>query len=232
MHGFRERPDQIGRARARQMASSFGRELRIARVTAGLTQRRLGVRARVSQQMVSQAERGDPNLSLSSRCRLAAASGHELNWRLYPVAGIPLRDSGQLGLASAIVNAAHARWQAQLEVPVAPGDLRAADLVLRGESELVHVEIERALVDAQAQIRSAHVKRDVIAQGEDRPVRLVIAVTDTPATRARLAPFREILSRTFPVTSRQIWYAIRHGEPVGGDGILFVRAPRTVPGST
>jgi transcriptional regulator with XRE-family HTH domain len=231
MQGFRRRPDQIGRARSRQIAASFGRELRIARVTAGLTQRQLGGRARVSQQMVSQAERGDPSLSLSSRCRLAAACGHELNWRLYPAAGIPLRDSGQLGVASVIVNATHPSWRAQLEVPVAPGDLRAADLILRSDTELVHVEIERSLVDAQAQIRSAHLKRDVIAHGADQPVRLVIAVTDTRATRARLAPFRELLERTFPITSRQIWYAIRNGQAVGGDGILFVRAPRTAPPS-
>jgi hypothetical protein len=46
-----------------------------------------------------------------------------------------------------------------------------------------------------------------------------------------LAPFRELLERTFPITSRQIWYAIRNGQAVGGDGILFVRAPRTAPPS-
>jgi hypothetical protein len=182
--------------------------------------------------MVSQAERGDPNLSLSSRCRLAAACGHELNWRLYPVAGVRLRDSGQLGVASVIVKASHASWHAQLEVSVAPGDPRAADLVLRRDTELVHVEIERSLVDAQAQMRRAHLKRDALAQRAERPVRLVIAVTDTPATRTRLAPFREILGRTFPISSRQIWYALRNGEPVGGDGILFVRAPRTAPTGT
>jgi hypothetical protein len=57
-------------------------------------------------------------------------------------------------------------------------------------------------------------------------VQLVLAVPDTRAVRARLAKFGELISRTLPITSRSIWAALRSGEPVGGDGILFVRAPR------
>lgn len=199
-------------------------------MTAGLTQRALAGLAGLSQQEASKAEKGATDLSLDARCRLASACGHEIGWRLYPVATVRMRDSGQLGIAQAIVSAAHSNWRPQLEVPVAQGDpragdLRAADLVLTGSEEIIHVEIERALVDLQAQLRSAQLKREALAAAEERPIRLVLAIPDTRTSRARLAPFAELIARTLPVRSARAWRAIRDGEPLSGDGILFVRAP-------
>jgi transcriptional regulator with XRE-family HTH domain len=213
-------------ARARHLSRAFGRELRVARMTAGLTQLQMAKLAGISQQQVSLVERGIGDLSLVSRCRLAAACGHELGWRLYPVATVRLRDSGQMALAQVITAPAHPSWRASLEVPVAHGDPRAADLVLAGPTEIIHVEIERALVDFQAQLRSAQRKREELAAQHARPIRLVLAVPDTKTTRAQLAPFEELLAQTMPAVSREIWRAIRTGESLSDDGILFVRAPR------
>ena len=227
MRPFRVRHAEAGRARARYLATAFGRELRIARMTAGLSQHRLATLAGASQTEVSKAERGLLDVSLEARCRLAAACGHELGWRLYPVATVRLRDSGQLALAQAIVSAAHPSWRPRLEVPVAPGDLRAADLVLTGPTEIIHIEIERALVDFQAQLRSAQLKREPLAAQDHRPIRLVIAVPDAPTSRARLAPFTQLTTQTMPASSGAIWRAIRGGEALSSDGILFVRAART-----
>jgi transcriptional regulator with XRE-family HTH domain len=190
----------------------------------GLTQRQLARLAGVSQAEVSKAERATVDVSLEARCRLAAACGHELGWRLYPVATVRLRDSGQLALAQTIVGAAHPTWRPRLEVPVAPGDPRAADLVLTGPIEIIYIEIERALVDFQAQLRSAQVKRELLATQDQRAIRLVVAVPDTKATWERLAPFKQLIAQTIPATSRAIWRAIRSGQALGADGILFVRA--------
>jgi transcriptional regulator with XRE-family HTH domain len=121
MDSFRSKSAPKGLARARYLSSAFGRELRIARMTAGLTQLEMGKVARISQQQVSLVERGIGDLSLVRRCRLAAACGHELGWRLHPVATVRLRDSGQLALAQAITAEAHPGWRARLEVPIAPG---------------------------------------------------------------------------------------------------------------
>ncbi len=221
---FRSRPASIGRSRAKYLAASFGRELRIARMSAGLTQADIARLAGVSQQQVSAAELGVGDTSLDVRCRLAAACGHELGWRLHPVATVRLRDSGQLALAQLIVAAAHPTWRPRLEVPVVRGDPRAADLVLTGPAEVIHIEIERALVDFQAQLRSAQVKRDLMAAQDQRPIRLVLAVPDTTATKQRLAPFAQLMTQAMPASSRTIWRAIRGGEPLNDDGILFVRA--------
>lgn len=223
MRSLRAKPADIGRMRARLLADRFGTELRLARISAGLTQRRLAQRAGVSQQEVSRAERGSLRTTLETRCRLAAACGTELGWRLYPVATVGLRDSGQLDVAQAIVRVAHPRWAAGLEVPVNEGDLRAADLVLESDDEVVLIEVERTLVDFQAQLRAAQLKRDSLALRMGRPVRLVLAVPDTASVRARLAPYVDLIARSLPISSRTIWAALRGKSEVGGDGILFVR---------
>lgn len=226
MRSFRGRPADVGLARSRHLTILFGRELRLARMLAGLTQAQVARLAGVSQTEVGRAERGIGDHSLDARCRLAAACGHELGWRLYPVATVRLRDSGQLAIAQAIVQAAHPNWQARLELPVAPGDRRAADLVLTSATEILHVEIERALVDIQAQLRSGQLKREALAAQLKRQVRLVIAVPDTRATRVRLSPFVELIARALPASSASTWRALRSGEALSEDGILFVRPPR------
>lgn len=230
MTTFRSRRRDAGAPRARWLAIRFGQELRLARVAAGLTQRQLGTLAGVTQQRVSRAERGSTAVALDARCRLAAATGHELGWRLYPVASVRLRDSGQLALAQAIVNSAHPVWNVQLEVPVADGDPRAADVILSGPQGVTHIEIERILVDVQAQLRSGQVKRQALAEHIRQRVDFVLAVADTRANHARVAPFVDLLERTLPVTSREAWAAIRAGTPLGGDGILFVRVRGATPG--
>lgn len=224
MQQFRQRPAGVGRSRSRHLGAAFGRELRIARLTAGLTQAALAGLAGLSQQEVSKAEQGWTDISLDARCRLAAACGHELGWRLYPVTTVRLRDSGQMPIAQAITALAHSNWRPRLEVPIAQGDPRAADLVLEGPSQVIHIEIERALVDFQAQLRSAQLKREALLASLGKGVRLVIAIPDTRATRARLAPFAELLAGTLPAGSREIWRSIRTGSPLKSDGILFVRS--------
>jgi transcriptional regulator with XRE-family HTH domain len=224
MRTFHSTAVSRGHARTRALAIRFAAELRIARVNSGLTQAQLAASAGVTQQLVSLAELGDPDVSLDVRCRLAASCGQELGWRLYPVGGVRLRDSGQMALAQTIVQAAHVSWRASIEVPVAPNDPRAADLVLASTDEIIHIEIERSLVDFQAQVRAAHLKRDLLAQASPQPVPLIIGVPDSRTTHSRLAPFAELIARTFPAPSGQIWRALRRGEPLGEDGILFVRA--------
>jgi transcriptional regulator with XRE-family HTH domain len=226
MRSFRSHPSDIGRARARQLAAWYGNELRIARVSAGLTQAQLARVAEVTQQEVSRAESGRLAVSLEIRCRLAAACGHELRWRLHPVATVSLRDSGQLKLAETILRAAHASWVPELEAPVAPGDPRAADILFRRTDELAEIEIERALVDFQAQLRAAQLKRLAIAERDSRSVRLVIAVPDSDTSRARLRTHADLIRRTLPVPTRRIWASLRSGEAIGGDGLLFVRPTR------
>jgi transcriptional regulator with XRE-family HTH domain len=225
MQGLRAKPAHIGQQRAVQLRHRFGGELRLARLTAGLTQRQLGRLAKVSQGFVSSVERGHRAASLAVCARMAAACGHQLAVRLYPSRSIPLRDSGQLALVESITARAATSWHARMEFPIGSGDLRAADLVLEGAREVIHIEVERSLVDLQAQLRAAQLKREALAQRFDRPVRLVIAVPDRRSARNLVRALVVAGSRALPISSRTIWQAIRDGSTLGADGFLFVPLP-------
>jgi len=222
MHGFKANAADIGMTRLRMVASRFGAELRVARMASGLTQRQVANRAGVSQSLIASAEAGDPGLSLAVRCRMAAATGHELALKLYPTSSVPLRDSGQLKVAQRIADAANPWWRSRFEVPTGPGPMRAADMLLESAEEVLHVEIERSLIDFQAQLRAAEVKRTSLASTDRRPVRLVIAVPATATTRRALKEHTGVIQRALPVPSRSIWHAIRTGSRVGGDGLLLM----------
>jgi hypothetical protein len=99
-------------------------------------------------------------------------------------------------------------------------------MLLAHAMERVQVEIERMIVDFQAQLRSAQLKRNALASGDPRPVRLVIAVPDTRATRRMLTDLDAVMAATLAVPSRRIWHGLRTGTPIGGDGLLFVRTDR------
>jgi transcriptional regulator with XRE-family HTH domain len=226
MRTLLNRREDIGRQRARELTLRFGRELRIARVTAGLSQADLGRLVGVTQAHVSLVERGDRTPSWDVACLLAAATGSELGLRLFPAQGVSLRDSGQIAIAEAVAASAHPSWHVQVERPIGDGSRRAIDIALTNSVELVVGEIERGLVDFQAQYRAAALKRDVVASGTDMPVRLVLVVPPTRAIREVLAAHSQLLARVLPIGSPVISRGIRAGTPIGGDGILFVRAGR------
>jgi transcriptional regulator with XRE-family HTH domain len=225
---FRSRPIDIGRSRARYLRQRFGEELRVARVSAGLSQSQLARLAGVSQTTVSAVERGTRGVTMEVACRLAAGCGCELGVRLFPADGVALRDSGQLAMAEAVVAAANPVWHARLEVPVSSSDRRAADLVLEGQSEVLHIEIERRLVDLQAQLRSATLKRDALAARYAVPVRLILALPDRRSTRTVVQRMGAVMARTLPIGSARIRRTLITGEPLEGDGILFWPEPNRV----
>lgn len=219
--------DKLSAEQVRRIAERFGNEVQIARVGAGLSQRDLAARAGLTQAFVSQVERGQSVPGLESMVRLSTALGLSLSLRLFPGDGLKLRDSGQLDVALAIRKEVHSGCRVRLEEPIAYGsDRRAADMILETPIELVMLEIERGLVDFQAQYRAAQLKRATLAARVGRAVRLVIAVPDTRRNRKLLSQHQELISTALPVSSRQIWAAIRSGEPIGGDGLLWVRVKR------
>ena len=216
---------RIGRERAAFLRARLGSELRLARTTAGLTQRRMAAMAGVSQPFVSQVERGTRAPNLPTACALAAAAGSDLSLRLFPTRSISLRDSGQLELVRLIVGRADPAWKPRLEQPVGDGQ-RAADLVLIGPEQVLHIEVERALVDLQAQVRSAQLKRAELERLFARPTRLVLAMPGTRRTRRILGEVFAELSRAFPARTATIWRAIATGSNLSADGVLLLPTRR------
>jgi transcriptional regulator with XRE-family HTH domain len=224
MQTFRNRPTDVGRHRARELGQRYGRELRAMRVASGLSQRELARRAGISQGLLSRIERGLSIPSLDVAARLAAAMGGRLGFALYPGDGIGLRDSGQLQIAELIRAAVNPRSRVRLETPINPTrDRRAADMTVDLNAEVAMFEIERGLFDFQAQLRSGQLKRDALAARLGRPVRLVLVIADTHRNRRIVAQHAEIVRTALPLSSRQVWAALRAGAALGDDGLLWVR---------
>jgi hypothetical protein len=130
-------------------------------------------------------------------------------------------------IAEAIRTQAHPSWKVLLEVPVAPPpDQRAADLVLMQAEHAIHIEIERWLRDFQAQLRRGQLKRLALGERLERPVRFVLAVAESRSSRSVLAQHAAIVQAALPMNPRHVWAAIRSGEALAHDGLLFVRPPQ------
>jgi len=100
-------------------------------------------------------------------------------------------------------------------------DRRCADLLLIGPDEVIHVEVERWLVDFQAQLRAAQLKRQALSDHLSRRVRLVVAVPRTRRTRRLLAHVPAI-DQALPRTSAEVNRAIEDAAPLTEDGLLLV----------
>jgi transcriptional regulator with XRE-family HTH domain len=212
-------------------AEAFAAELEIAAAGSGVTQRQIATRARVSQSFVSRVQRRliIPDLAVAER--LASATGHRLSIKLLPGDGLRLRDTGQLRLAEVIREQAHPHWRVSLEVPAGlESDRRAADMVLTQTDHAMHIEIERWLRDLQAQLRRAQLKRMALTERLGRPVRLILALPDSRSTRLTVGEHAALIKAALPASSRVVWAAIRSGEGLAQDGLLFVRAPRRPSG--
>jgi len=215
---LRPRKSETARRLADELVRRVGKELRIARVTLGMSQADLARRVGIPQSTVSQIERGQLAASI------AAAVGMQLSVRLYPTGQVHLRDSGQLAIAQLLIAQSNAAWRPILEHPIgAAPDLRAADLVLVSPAEVIHLEIERNLGDFQAQLRAGMLKRDDLAKRYAQPVRFVLVLRDSARLRGIVNAYAPAITTVLPTMSRNILAGLRTGEPLGADGLLWVR---------
>jgi transcriptional regulator with XRE-family HTH domain len=219
----RARPD--GELRARRQAERIGSEIRLARSDLALTRAAAARRAGVAPDTARRVEAGDPSVTLETLCSVAGGVGLDIVVRAYPARPPGLRDSGQLRLAEQVCDVARARREATLEMPAGEHG-EAVDLALFGPQEVIAVEIERLVLDFQAQYRRAARKRDNLTTRHSRPVRLVLVIEDTRRNRAAVADHAAFLRQLLPAGSREILGALRSGRPLGRDGLLWLRRRR------
>ena len=196
----------------------FGRELRVARISSGMTQRETGGRIGKSASYVSRIERGRiAGVNMTDLVRHAAAVGLKPWFRLFPSVHRPL-DAPQLATLHRFRERLSAAWVIAIEVPVPiAGDLRAADAVISIPGCRCLVEVITRLADWQAQVRAARLKhRDL---GTDR---LVLVLADTTTNRRQLRGIPEAAMAEFPLRTRDTFIALRTGQDPGGDAIVLV----------
>ena len=210
--------------RADDQGRRVGRDVRLARTAAGISTTDAAHRAGVSRSTLERVEQGDAGVAVGTLCAVADSVGLDIVVHAYPGRGTSLRDRGQMAIAQHLAAIAHAAWTVSLEVPAGEHG-QAIDQVFWRADEIVAVEIVRHIGDYQGQYRPMTLKRDWLARMHRRPIRLVLAVEDLRSNRAALAPHIGLVSTVLPAGSRQILHAVRHGESLGADGLLWVRRP-------
>ncbi|HEY8952643.1 MAG TPA: helix-turn-helix domain-containing protein [Candidatus Dormibacteraeota bacterium] len=196
----------------------IGRELRLARITGGKTQRHIANKLGTSQSRVSIIERGRcSSATVLQLTRHAASVGLRLHIAAYP-GGRRLLDGPQLALLNRFRARIAAIWRWEQEVPIPiEGDLRAADARLTAGGTALVIEAITRLADVQAQTRAAQLKRrDLGAQ------RLILLLASTATNRRAVREAGPALSDAFPIASRSALEALAAGRDPGGDALLFL----------
>jgi transcriptional regulator with XRE-family HTH domain len=215
--GTRERPLDRARRAADHHRAEAAREIRLARINAGLSQRAVAKEARVSHATVGRVERNqEPELSLDLLDRLASVVGLEMTVRFYP-SGDPIRDAAHVALLARLRARLHPtlRWRTEVPLPIA-GDRRAWDAVIAGPGWTIGVEAETRLRDVQAVVRKVALKaRDGQLNG------LILLLADTRSNRAAVRAAADELDG-FRVHQRDALAALADGRGPDGDVLLIL----------
>lgn len=221
-----DRPMRRKRAKDRAVAQAarIGGAIKTARGITGFSVAAASARAGIADSTWRRVERGAPGASVATLCAMTDAVGLDFVAQIYPGRGPRLRDTGQLELAHVVSAMVSDAVTVSMEVPA--GDHgEAIDMVLWRPDEILAIEIERLMLDAQAQLRRLNLKREWLAARHRRPVRQVVIVEDTRRNRMALDPHLSLLRTTLSAGSREVFSAIRSGRTLGRDGLAWLRRP-------
>ena len=198
--------------------SALGREMRTARLTAGLTLAQVARAAGVTGQQIGRLERGRlKRFDALTLGRAMAAVGLTLAIRAYPD-GPPIRDAGHVALLGRLRARLAPVWRWRLEVPVVGlPDQRSWDAMAVLGRVAIAFEAETRLDDVQAQVRR------ILAKSVDgRADRVILVLADTRHNRIVLREARELLRSDFPLDTRAVMTTLRAGRDPGANGIVLL----------
>ena len=204
--------------RARLQLETVIRDLRVARLNAGLTQAAVARRVAVSRPLFAAWESGRITPTAVRLARWGAVVGLDVSIRAFP-GGSPLRDAGQLRILDRFQSAVGDAWAWRTEVPVSPDprDRRAFDALLSRGRQRIAVEVIVRLVDVQGQVRPILLKQQ--ASGVDR---VVLVLADSRLNRSALRSGHPTLMPAFPTPPRKAMAALRAGELPSANCVVLV----------
>jgi transcriptional regulator with XRE-family HTH domain len=183
----RETPLARAKRRALKALVEFGAEVLEARVSAGISQKALGLTVGMSGTKIGRIEAGKLlTLSWRDASLIAAVLGLDVKVSLFPN-GAKLRDEGHARRLASLLQHVARPLSDRTEVPLPqrpdqPTELRSWDSIIFGDRERTGVELEMRIRDAQA------VERRITAKRRDDPVdHFLLAIADTRNNRAILA---------------------------------------------
>ncbi|MEO5705344.1 MAG: helix-turn-helix transcriptional regulator [Candidatus Limnocylindrales bacterium] len=200
------------------MQFEMGREIRDARLSAGVTLRTAAGRVGFSHTQLRRLELGKiERLTVDHLSRGCAAVGLQLLIRAMPGAG-PALDAGQLALIGRLRSILPSAIAVRTEVPLLiPGDRRAWDAVLDLAPDPTPLEAESRLRDIQSLGR-----RSALKLRDSEFNRMILLVSDTANNRRLLDEFREELRASFPLDTRAVLRLLRQGETPPASGIVVL----------
>jgi transcriptional regulator with XRE-family HTH domain len=206
------------RRRARRQLDDVIRDLRNARLAAGLSQAAVGYALGISRSLLAGWERGELLASPLQLAGWGAVVGLDVPIRAH-AAGSPLRDVAQLRILERAHLVIGDGWDWQTEVPVSsdPLDRRAVDVVLRGPGGSVGLEVISRLTDAQGQIRAVVLKQQV-----SRIERMVLVLADTRHNRNALMVAAPTVVPAFPLRTRAVLVGLRAGRLPRANGVILI----------
>ena len=195
-----------------------GRELRVARLTAGMTQAAVATQLGKSISHVSRVEHGLlRTIGIVQVTKHAAVVGLKPWIRLYPVVARPI-DSAQLALLARFRERISDAWHVILEAPMPlPGDLRAADALISIDGCVCVVEVITRMADFQAQLRSAQLKKR-----DSHATRLILVVAANATNRRALHQAGAAVRDAFPLDTKATLRALAEGRDPGADGLVLL----------
>ncbi len=196
----------------------IGRELRVARIIAGMTQGQVATILHTSISHVSRVEHGlIKGITLPQLFRHAAVVGQKPYIKLFPLVARPM-DHAQLALFARFRERIGEEWHAIIEAPMPiVGDLRAADALLSNPSCRCLVEVITRVADLQAQLRSARRKvRDLEAD------RLIFVVLASETNRRAVRDAGRAADDAFPIRTKLALQRLADGVDPGGDCLIFL----------
>jgi transcriptional regulator with XRE-family HTH domain len=220
----RRRPIDEAVARSRRLTARSGANVRAARIDRNLGLADVGQAVGLSIAQVSRIERGlVPHVSIATMALLHAAVGLELSIKSYP-GGPPVRDTAHLRLISDFCSVLHPTLGWSTEVPMPqPGDLRAWDLVIRGDPWRTGVEAETGPRDAQSLVR-----RIVLKQRDSGVDQVILLLRPTAQTKRFLDEASEHIQSVFPGNGRDALGRLMTGlRPDESSVILLPQTRRT-----
>lgn len=196
----------------------IGRELRVARILAGMTQGQVAAILHTSISHISRVEHGlIRGISIPQLYRHSAVVGQKPFIKLFPLVARPM-DHAQLALFARFRDRISEAWQVIVEAPIPiPGDLRAADALLITPGCRCVVEVITRLADFQAQLRSARRKvRDLEAD------RLIFVVLGTETNRRALRDAGRAADDAFPMRTKEALQRLAEGMDPGADALIML----------
>jgi len=203
------------------------------RLDANVSIAAVGRAAGIDPAHIRRIEAGQARPSNAVLVAIGVVLGADLSIRYFPGSGPRIHDRFQAPMTEALLRALHARWRAELEVPISRPSRGVIDMVLVDAASRVAVatEVQSDLRSLEQQIRWGREKADGLAaqrsdSGASPPtlhVSRLLVLRSTVRTRQLARQYEETLRAAFPARTDEVVAALTRADaPWPGAGIVWV----------